>query len=99
MCKGTLCRLPSSTVVAPRFAISPAGLVFDLVGSGRGRSERQFQLFSVNRMVWAGAAALLIILILAPAVFRSMSAFDERSRQLAALEKELVARSVQLAAR
>src|SRR5207244_3029963 len=37
--------------------------------------------------------------ILAPAVFRSMSEFDERSRQLAALEKELLARSEQLAAR
>jgi uncharacterized protein YecT (DUF1311 family) len=70
-----------------------------LFGSGPGRSETQFQLFSVNRMVWAGAAAVLIVLILAPAVFRSMSEFDERSRQLAALEKELLARSEQLAAR
>ena len=70
-----------------------------LFGSGPGRSETQFQLFSVNRMVWAGAAAVLIVLILAPVVFRSMSEFDERSRQLAALEKELLARSEQLAAR
>lgn len=62
-----------------------------LFRSGPGRSETQFQLFSVNRMVWAGAAAVLIVLILAPAVFRS--------RQLAALEKELLARSEQLAAR
>jgi uncharacterized protein YecT (DUF1311 family) len=70
-----------------------------LFGSGPSRSETQFQLFSVNRMVWAGAAAVLIVLILAPVVFRSMSQFDERSRQLAALEKELLARSEQLAAR
>jgi hypothetical protein len=69
-----------------------------LFGSGPGRSGTQFQLFSVNRMVWAGAAAVLIVLILAPAVFRSMSEFDERSRQLAALEKEQLARSEQLVA-
>jgi uncharacterized protein YecT (DUF1311 family) len=62
-----------------------------LFGSRPDRSETQFQLFSVNRMVWAGAAAALIVLILAPVVFRS--------RQLAALEKELLARSEQLAAR
>jgi uncharacterized protein YecT (DUF1311 family)/Na+-transporting methylmalonyl-CoA/oxaloacetate decarboxylase gamma subunit len=49
-------------------------------------------------MVWAGAAAVLIVLILVPAVFRSMSEFDERSSQLAALEKEQLARSEQLAA-
>jgi Lysozyme inhibitor LprI len=49
-------------------------------------------------MVWAAAAALLIALILAPAVFYSMSKFDERSRQLAAQEKEQLARSEQLAA-
>lgn len=46
-----------------------------LFGRGPARSETQFQLFSVNRMVWAGAAAVLIVLILAPVVFRSM--FDE----------------------
>jgi uncharacterized protein YecT (DUF1311 family) len=69
-----------------------------LFGGGPGRSGTQFQLFSVNRMVWAGAAAVLIALILAPAVFRSMSEFDERSRQLAAQEKEQLARSEQLAA-
>jgi nucleoid-associated protein YgaU len=57
-----------------------------LFGSGRG-------------MVWAGAAAVLIVLILAPAVFRSTSEFDERSRQLAALEKEQLAKSEQLAAK
>ena len=57
-----------------------------------------FQLFSVNRMVWAGAAAMLIALILAPAVFLSISELNERSRQLAALEKEQLARSEQLAA-
>src|SRR5262245_43060153 len=49
-------------------------------------------------MVWAGVAAVLIVLILAPAVFRSMSGFDERSTQLAALVKEQLARSEQLAA-
>ena len=49
-------------------------------------------------MVWAGAAAVVLVLILAPAVFRSMSEIDERSRQLAALEKEQLARSEQLAA-
>src|SRR5215510_226242 len=32
-----------------------------LFGSGPGRSGTQFQLFSVNRMVWAGAAAVLIV--------------------------------------
>ena len=69
-----------------------------LFGSGPARNETQFQLFSVNRMVWAGAAAVLIVLILAPVVFRSMSESDERSRQLAALEKEQLARSEQLAA-
>src|SRR5262249_54516963 len=58
----------------------------------------QFQLSSVNRMVWVGAATVLIVLILAPAVFLSMSEFDRRSRQLAALEKEQLARSEQLAA-
>jgi hypothetical protein len=44
-----------------------------LFGSGPGRSGTQFQLFSVNRVVWAGAAGVLIVLILAPAVIRSMS--------------------------
>src|SRR5262249_38178468 len=68
-----------------------------LFGSGPGRSGTQFQLFSANRMVWAGAAAVLIVLILAPAVFRSVSKFDERSEQLAALEKEQLVRSEQLA--
>jgi uncharacterized protein YecT (DUF1311 family)/Na+-transporting methylmalonyl-CoA/oxaloacetate decarboxylase gamma subunit len=58
----------------------------------------EFQLSSVNRMVWVGAATVLIVLILAPAVFRSMSEFKERSRQLAALEKEQLARSEQLVA-
>jgi hypothetical protein len=60
-----------------------------LFGSGPARSETQFQLFSVNRMVWAGAAAVLIVLILVPVV---LSEFGERSRQLAALEKESLAR-------
>jgi uncharacterized protein YecT (DUF1311 family) len=69
-----------------------------LFGRGPGRSGTQFQLFSVNRMVWAGAAGVLIVFILAAAVFRSMSEFDERSRQLAAQEKEQLARSEQLAA-
>src|SRR5262249_25334296 len=55
--------------------------------------EPQFQLSSLNRMVWVGAAIVLIVLILAPAVY-----FEERSRQLAALEKEQLARSEQLAA-
>jgi hypothetical protein len=70
-----------------------------LFGGGPGRSGTQFQLFSVNRMVWAGAAAVLIVLILALAVFRSVSKFDERSTQLAALEKEQLAGSEQLAAK
>jgi hypothetical protein len=70
-----------------------------LFGSGPGRSGTQFQLFSVNRMVLAcAAAAVLIALILATAVFRSVSEFDKRSEQLAALEKEQLARSDQLAA-
>jgi hypothetical protein len=69
-----------------------------LFGGGPGRSRAQFQFFSVNRMVWAGVAAVLIVLILAPPVFRSMSEFDERTRQLPALEKEQLARSEQLAA-
>jgi uncharacterized protein YecT (DUF1311 family)/Na+-transporting methylmalonyl-CoA/oxaloacetate decarboxylase gamma subunit len=69
-----------------------------LFGSGPGRSGTQFQFFSVNRMVWAGVAAVLIVLILAPAVFRSMSEFGERSRQLTAREKEQLAKSGQLAA-
>jgi uncharacterized protein YecT (DUF1311 family) len=51
-----------------------------------------------NRTVWAGAAAVLIILILGPAVFLSISELNERSRQLAALEKEQSARSERLAA-
>jgi uncharacterized protein YecT (DUF1311 family) len=51
-----------------------------------------------NRMVLAGAAAVLIVLILGPAVFLSISELNERSRQLAALEKEQLARSEQLAA-
>jgi len=42
---------------------------------------------------------MLIALILAPAVFLSISELNERSRQLAALEKEQLARSEQLAAR
>jgi hypothetical protein len=49
-------------------------------------------------MVWVAAAAVLIALILAPAVFRSMSEFDERSERLAALEKEQLARSERIAA-
>src|SRR5215831_18486218 len=44
--------------------------------------EPQFQLSSVNRMVWVGAATVLIVLILTPAVYLSMSEFG-RSRQLA----------------
>jgi len=32
-------------------------------------------------LVWAGAAAVLIVLILASAVFRSISEFDERFRR------------------
>jgi len=51
-----------------------------------------------NAMVWAAPAAVLIVLILAPAVYRSMSEVDKRSEQLAALEKEQLARSEQLAA-
>src|SRR5262245_34029145 len=46
----------------------------------------------------ADPAAVLIVLILAPAVYRSMSEVDKRSEQLAALEKEQLARSEQLAA-
>jgi hypothetical protein len=59
-----------------------------LFGAGPGR-------YSV---VWAGAAAVLIAVILASAVFRSLSEFDERSEQLAAQGRELLARSEQLAA-
>jgi hypothetical protein len=51
-----------------------------------------------NRMVWAGAAAVLIVPILGPAVFLSISEFNKRSEQLAAKEKEQLARSEQLAA-
>jgi uncharacterized protein YecT (DUF1311 family) len=69
-----------------------------LFGGGLGRSGTQFQLSSVNSTVWAGAAAVMIILILGPAVFLSISEFNERSTQLAALEKEQLARSEQLAA-
>jgi uncharacterized protein YecT (DUF1311 family) len=50
-----------------------------------------------NAMVWAAPAAVLIVLILAPAVYRSMSEVDKRSEQLAAQGKELLARSEQLA--
>jgi len=50
-------------------------------------------------MIWVGAATVLIVLILGPAVFLSMSKFNERSEQLAALEKALLATSEQLAAR
>jgi hypothetical protein len=49
-------------------------------------------------MVWAGAAAVPIVLILGPAVFLSISEFNKRSEQLAAKEKEQLARSEQLAA-
>jgi hypothetical protein len=55
--------------------------------------EPQFQLSSANRMVWVGAATVLIVLILAPAIY-----LEERSRQLATLEKEQLAKSEQLAA-
>jgi hypothetical protein len=41
--------------------------------SGPGRSGTQFQLFSVNRMVWAGVAAVLIVFIVVPAVFSPQS--------------------------
>src|SRR5262249_35842407 len=44
-----------------------------LFGSGPGRSGKQFQLFSVNRMVWAGVAAVLIVFIVVPAVFSPQS--------------------------
>jgi uncharacterized protein YecT (DUF1311 family) len=63
--------------------------------------ERMLEWLSTlfgNRMVLAGAAAVLIVLILGPAVFLSISEFNERSRQLAAQEKEQLARSEQLAA-
>jgi hypothetical protein len=56
-------------------------------GPGRGRTP-----FPATAMVWAAPAAVLIVLILAPAVYLSMS------RQFAALEKEQLARSEQLAA-
>jgi hypothetical protein len=67
-------------------------------GSGPGRSGTPFRLSSVNGTVWVGAAAVLIVLILGRAVFLSISEFNERSGQLAALEKEQLARSEQLAA-
>jgi hypothetical protein len=44
-----------------------------LFGSGPGRSRTQFQFFSVNRMVWAGIAAVLIAFIVVPAVFSPQS--------------------------
>ncbi len=45
-----------------------------------------------NRTAWLGAAAVLVVLILAPAVFRSMSELSEKSDQLVAHgEGQLVA--------
>jgi uncharacterized protein YecT (DUF1311 family) len=84
-------RPPAPPPVRSSFLNLPYGLLEWFSTLWPGRSE-------APSTVWVGAAAVLIVLILGPAVFLSILALNERSEQLAALEKEQLARSEQLAA-